>query len=147
AKALGKHHRVDDIADALRHLLAPAKQEAVAVDLLGKLDPRRHQEGRPIDGMEADDVLADQVDVRRPVAAPKFGIVRIAEAGDVVGQRVEPDIHYMAVASRHWDAPVKARPRNAEVLQSAFDKADNLIPPAVRLDEIRICRIKVEQRL
>ena len=45
-----------------------AQPEAVADDALRQLDAGGHQERRPVDGVEADDVLADQVDVRRPVA-------------------------------------------------------------------------------
>src|SRR5262245_29546423 len=59
-EAIGQDHRIDDVANALRHLFAAAQQEAMAVDLLGKRDPRRHQERRPVDGMETYDILADQ---------------------------------------------------------------------------------------
>src|SRR6476469_4224154 len=46
---LGKHHGINDIADALRHLLTPAEEEAVAVNLPRQLEASAHQEGRPID--------------------------------------------------------------------------------------------------
>ncbi len=72
AVVLDQRERVDDIADRLRHLLAAVEQEAVAEHALRQFDARRHQEGRPVDRVEAHDVLADDVDVGRPVA-PAFG--------------------------------------------------------------------------
>src|ERR671913_301692 len=59
--------RIDDIAQRLRHFFpAPGEDEAVTEDLSGQRKGGRHQESRPIDRMEADNVLADQMDVRRP---------------------------------------------------------------------------------
>ena len=103
----------------------------MAVDLLRQRDPGRHQESRPIDGVEADDVLADQMDVGRPVALPQLRIVRIAEAGDVVGQRIEPDVHHMIGAARHRHAPVEAGARDAEVVEPALDEAQHLVAAAL----------------
>ena len=68
AVLIGEIEGIDDVADRLRHLLAPVEQEAVGVDALLHGNARRHQEGRPVHRVEADDVLADDVHVRRPVA-------------------------------------------------------------------------------
>src|SRR5262249_478553 len=97
--------------------------------------PRGHQKGRPIDRMKADDVLADDVDVGRP----KYRIFavfhfRIAERGDVVDQRVEPDVNHMAGMSRHRNAPGKAGARDRTILQARLDEADDLVAPAARSD-------------
>src|SRR5665213_2569292 len=56
---VGEVEGIDDIADRFRHLLAAVEQEAVGVDALLHGNTRRHQEGRPVHRMEADDVLAD----------------------------------------------------------------------------------------
>ena len=69
AEALGEHHRVDDIADALRHFLAAAEEKSMAVDLLWARQSRRHQERRPINCVEPHHILADQMDIRRPVTS------------------------------------------------------------------------------
>jgi len=42
-------------------IFSPRLQEAVTVDHLGERDGGRHQESRPIDGVEADDILANEV--------------------------------------------------------------------------------------
>src|SRR5262249_9982295 len=91
AEALSEHHRIDDIADALRHLLTPAEKEAMPVHLLWQSNTRGHQECRPIDRVEPHDVLADQVNVSGPIAAPELRIVGITKPRDVIRQRIQPD--------------------------------------------------------
>src|SRR3546814_6100304 len=59
---------IDDIAGRFGHLLAAVEHEAMPEHLFGQRDPRRHQERRPVDRVEADDILADQMKVRRPPA-------------------------------------------------------------------------------
>src|SRR5690349_18752875 len=53
----------------------------------------------------------------------------------------------MLATARHRYAPVEAGARNAEILQAAFDEADDLVAAALRLDEVRVRRVMVEQRL
>src|SRR3546814_3752307 len=59
-------------------------------DAAWRLQAGRHQEGRPIDGMKAQDILADHMQVGWPVT-PEFRAVRIgvADGRDVIGERVE----------------------------------------------------------
>ena len=66
AELLDQRERIDDVAERLRHLLAFDGQEAVREDALLHGDAGAHQEGRPVDRVEADDVLADDVQVGRP---------------------------------------------------------------------------------
>ena len=56
----------DDVAGRLGHLLAAQEDVAMAEHLPRKLDARGHQESRPVDGVEADDILTDDVDIGRP---------------------------------------------------------------------------------
>jgi len=46
----------------------------VADDLFRKLKPERHEEDRPIDRVEPCDILADHMDVGRPVFRECFGL-------------------------------------------------------------------------
>ena len=55
--------------------------------------------------MEADDVLADHVEVGRPVLPEWIGLVWVAALGDVVGERVQPDVHDVLGIARHRHAP------------------------------------------
>ena len=60
----------------LRHLLPADQQEAVHVDVGGRLDAGGHQQRRPVDAVEPQDVLADQVVHRRPPAGEPLGVGR-----------------------------------------------------------------------
>jgi hypothetical protein len=110
-------------------------------------DPRAHQEGRPVDRVEADDVLADQVQVGRPELRHLGGFVGIAEAGEVVGQRVDPHVHHVVLAAGHLDAPVEAGAADREVAQPALDEAPDLVQAARRAHEVGIVAVEREQRL
>ena len=123
AVGVGQRERIDHVADRLRHLLAAVEQEAVREDAARHLDPGRHQERRPVDRVEAHDVLADDVQVGRPVALELVAVgVGKAGRGDVVGQRVDPDIHDVLVIAGHPHAPVEGGARDRQVLQAAATK-------------------------
>ena len=68
-------------------------------DPLRRRQAGRHQERRPVQRVLADDLLADQVRHGRPEALDARGCRRIvgaeAERGQVVRQRVEPDVHHV----------------------------------------------------
>ena len=66
AIGVGQRERIDDIADRFRHLLAAVEQKAVRENAARHRDPGRHQERRPIDGVKAHDVLADDMQIGRP---------------------------------------------------------------------------------
>ena len=112
---LDQAERVDDVADRLRHLLPAVEEEAVREDALRRLEPGRPQERRPVDRVEAHDVLADDVQVRRPVAPERRLLVGKADGGDVVGERVDPDVHDVLFVAGHLDAPVEGRARDRQV--------------------------------
>ena len=129
---------IDHIADRLRHLLPAIEQEAVREDALRHLDAGRHQEGRPIDRVEAHDVLADDVQRRRPIALEFLAVVvGKADAGDVIGQRVDPHIHDVLVVAGHADAPVEGGARDRQVLQAAAHEARDFVEPLLRQHVIR----------
>ena len=65
---LGRH---DDVAERLGDLLALAGPPAMGVDAARRRDPGGHQEGRPVDRVEAQDVLAHHVNVGRPEGCGK----------------------------------------------------------------------------
>ena len=102
-------------------------------------DAGRHQEGRPIDGMEADDVLADDMHIRRPVALElRRLLIGEADAGEVIGQRVDPHIHNVLRVARHRDAPIEGGARDRQILQAAAHEALHLVRTRVRADELRM---------
>ena len=52
---------IDDVATGLGHLVLTEEQPRVAVDLLRKRLTEGHQHDGPVDGVETDDILADQM--------------------------------------------------------------------------------------
>ena len=117
--------------------------------LLGKRLAQRHEENGPVDGVEADDVLADQVEIRRPEIFILLVVVPVrivATEGDVVGQRIEPHIHHMLGIKFYRDAPCEGGAGYAQVLKAGLQEiVDHLVLPGFRLNEFRVLLNIVEQ--
>ena len=116
-------------------------------NLFGQRQIGRHQECRPIDRVKTDNILADDMHIRGPVAAEIACFVGIANAGHIGGERIDPNIHDMAGGSRNRHAPIKAGARHAEILQPAFHKTKNLISAAFRANKVGMIAIKLKQWL
>ena len=99
--------------------------------LLGKRLAQRHEENGPVDGVEADDVLADQVEIRGPeifILLVMVSIRVIAAEGDVVGQRIEPYIHHMLGIKLHRDTPCEGGAGYAQILKAGLQEiVDHLV--------------------
>ena len=96
--------------------------------------------------MESQNVLADHVQISWPELQKHFRIgVGIADGGDVVGQRIEPHIHYVVRIVRHRHTPFEAGPRDRKILQPALDEAHHLVAPARRGDRIEIVLVIADQ--
>ena len=128
----GRHQlpRLDDVAERLAHLLAVDRPPAVRGHPLRHRQPGGHQERRPVDGMESQDILADEVRVRWPVLPPRCGLVRKAAGRDVVVQRIQPDIHHVPRRARHRNAPGEAGAADRQVPQPAAHEAQHLVAAA-----------------
>ena len=95
--------------------------------------------------MEADDVLADHMEVGRPVLPQRVGLVGVAALGDVVSESVQPHVHDVLLIAGHRDAPGEAGARHREVLQAALHEAQHLVAPAVGADERRVLLVELDQ--
>ena len=142
AEDIGVHH----VALGLAHLGAVAEQEpAVAVYLLGQRQIQRHEDGGPDDGVEPDDLLAHKVDVSRPVLVVIGQVVAaVAQSSDIVGQCVHPHIHHMLGVKVHRHAPGKAGAGNTQVAQALLDEVNHLVFAALRLDELGVLFIQLQ---
>ena len=142
AVALGQQIRVNDVALGLGHLAAVQQQPAVAVDVLGQGHIHAHQHRGPDDGVEADDLLADEMHIGRPeglVVAVGVFVVHEAERRRVVEQRVDPDVHDMLGVEVNGDAPLEARAGDAEILQARVNEVvDHLVDAGARQQEVRV---------
>ena len=107
----------------------------MAEDLLRQGHTHTHEHGRPDDGVEAHDLLADHVHVGGPeLVVIVVLIVQEAERRAVVEQRVDPDVDDMAGVEIDRNAPGEARARHAQILQTGVDEVfDHLVDAAGRL--------------
>ena len=103
-----------------------------------------HQEGRPVDRMEAHDVLADDMQVGGPVGRA-LALLRKAGGGQVVGQGVDPHIHDVLLVAGHGNAPVEGRPRDRQVAQARAHEGHHLVAPLGRADEVGIVLVERQQ--
>ena len=123
AVTLAENERVNDVAEGLGHLLTVEGDPSVNREVLWQRKLESHQHSRPDDRVEAHDVLCDHVSVGRPVlVVVVVPVVEIAEGGDIVGERVDPDIDDVLVVKGYGNAPLEGRARNAEVLKTGTDK-------------------------
>ena len=102
---------------------------------------RRHKENRPIDGVKADDVFTDDVDVCGPIffveRSSLFAVE--SEPRDIVEQRVQPDIDDVFRVEGHRDTPLEGGTRNAQILQPRFKEVvDHFVLSGKRDDEIGV---------
>src|SRR5215831_10071832 len=99
--------------------------------------------------METGDALSDDVLARgcfRPEARQKRLVGSVAETGDVIAERVEPDVDRLIRIAGHGDTPAASAlraARDAEVLRFAFDPRENLVPARLRNDLDLAARIKL----
>ena len=113
---------------------------------LRRVESGTHQEGRPIDRVEAQNIFTHHVNIGRPILCIFFVFrIRKADASDVVGKRVEPHVHNMGVVPRDRDAPLERGAADREVPQAATHEGDHLVAPGLRADEIRVVLVMLEQ--
>ena len=87
--------------------------------------------------MESSNVLADDVNIRRPKRLEERLVVRaVADRRDVVQKRVEPDVNRLLGVERDWNAPGEPFARDRDVLKPRFHQADNLVATVFGLDEV-----------
>ncbi len=113
-------------------------------DLARQGQLRRHQERRPVDRVEARDVLADHMRVGGPEFRPR-AVVGKAGRGDVIGQRVDPDVHDVLGIAGNRHAPVEGRAADRDVGEPAPDEGDDLVAIFFRRDELGIGFVMREQ--
>ena len=110
----------------------------MGLDLLRKREAGGEQEGGPVDAVEADDLLADEVEIGRPVFGEAGnvlgGIAAIADGGDVVDQRVEPDVDDVLRIVGDGNAPLEAGARDGEVFEAAAHEAEDLVAAGFGFD-------------
>ena len=155
AQSIDAHDPLDgqrshDVALGLGHLAALEDEPAVGPHLLGQGQAGRHQERGPVDGVKADDLLADQVDVNRPqalVVRPRPVVLSIADRAHVGRERVEPDVEHVLGIVGQGDSPAQRGTANRQVVQARPHESHDLVAPGIGLDELRLGFVQLQQFL
>ena len=119
----------------------------MAVDFLRQFHAQGHQNDRPDDAVEPDDLLADQMHVRRPELGEFFPVMQIAGRRNIVGQRVEPDVDDVLSVEGNRNPPVERGAGHAKVFEALFDEIDHLVAPGNRLNELWMILDMLQQAL
>ena len=107
----------------------------MAEDALGQFDSGGPQECGPVDGVESGDVLTDEVQVGGPVLGEQLVLgVGVAEAGQVVGESVDPHVHDVLVVAGYGYAPVEGGAGDGQVVEAALDEGDQLVAAGFGVD-------------
>ena len=80
-----------------------------------------HQEDRPVNGMETDNILTNQMKVCGPeflILLRAVALTIIADTGNVVRQCIQPYINNMLVIKVYRNSPLKGGSRYTQILQS-----------------------------
>ena len=107
---------------------------------LRQRDVAGHQERGPEDGVEAENFLADEMQIGGPEAVL---VGRAVDGADVADQRVEPDVGHVFAFERN--APFDGGAGDRKVLQTAAHEADDFVAARFGLDEIGIVLVMLQQ--
>ena len=111
---------IQHIAFGFAHFAVPLQQPWMPENLLRKKLAQCHQENRPVNRMETDNVLPDQMQVCRPkllILLTAVPAAVITDARNIIRQSIQPYIHYMLIVKIHRYPPLKGSPGYAQVLQ------------------------------
>ena len=124
------------------HLSVSLEQPGMSKYLLRQRKSQSHQENRPVNSMETDDIFSNQMQVCRPVFFKLLctvSITVIADSGDVVGQRIQPYINHMPGIKVYRNSPFKGGSGHTQILESRQKEVvHHLIFPGYRLDKLRM---------
>ena len=143
--------RIQHVSFGFAHLAITLQQPGMTEYLLGQGLIQCHQENRPVNCMEADDIFSDQMQISRPklfilLAAVAFRIV--ADTGNIVGQRIQPYINNVFLIEINRDTPFERGSGNAQILQSGKQEiVHHLVFAGYRLDKFRMAVDMVDQAL
>ena len=107
-KEIYQRIRIKHISLRLAHLAVTLKKPGMSKDLLWKGHVQSHQKDRPVKRMEADNILTDQMKIRRPEPIESLGaltITIIADTGNIVGQSIQPHINNMLGIKGYRNSP------------------------------------------
>src|SRR3984893_7908748 len=107
-------------------------------DMLRQVEFGGHEERGPKNRVKTGNLLADQVQVRRPEV---FFLDR-AHIGD---QRIEPDIENVMAFDGGGNTPLDRRAGDGKIYQPLFDERDDFVAFRLRKDEVRLLLVEFQK--
>ena len=151
AKEIHQIVRIQHISFGFTHFAVTLQQPRMSEYLLRQWKIQCHQENRPVNGMETDNIFSDQMQVCRPVFLKLFGAVTIAvisDTSDIVGQRIQPYINHMLRIKIYRNTPFERGTGNTQILKSRKKEiVHHLILSGYRLNKFRMRIDMVNQSL
>ena len=137
---------VDDVAARLGHLGFVLEPPAVGMDPFRKREAGCQQEGRPVDGVKANDVLSHQLNLGRPVLAEPVLLLAVPESDsrEIAHQRVEPDVDDVVGGDGNGNAPFDRGPTDRQVLEAIADEANHFVATRGRADELGVFFVELQ---
>ena len=139
---LGKLIGINDVALGFGHLIHAEVEPRMREHALGERHIQSHQEDGPIDGVEAQNILADDMHVRGPVLAEMLALLLVSLIGivserrNIVGQRVQPDVNDVTGVEIHGNSPREGGAGNAQILKACLEEVvDHLLFAELGLDK------------
>ena len=133
---------IDDIAAGFGHFVFAHHQPGVTEYLLGELYAQSHQHNGPVDGVESENILADEVDVGGPVFFELLAVLSVhVKAGecDVVAQCVDPYVDDVTGRKLNGNAPCEGGAGYAQILQAGTDEVvEHFVLSGFGLDELGV---------
>jgi len=126
--------RANDVAERLAHLALSINSQPWAQTCFGNGRPAAIKKRGPINGVEPDDLFADEMKIGGPESG--FLILRAADGAEIRRERVEPDVKNVRLLTGNGNAPANRGARDAEIAEAAFDEAENFVAAGFGLDEI-----------
>src|SRR5699024_2496668 len=86
---------IENVSFGFTHFAVSLKKPRMSKHLLWKRKIQRHQDNRPVNCMETDNIVSDQMQICRPVFFKVFRVISIAvitDSSDIVGKGIQPYI-------------------------------------------------------
>ena len=109
-------------------------------NFLWKRQFRGHQKRWPVYGVKAQDVLAHQMQI----GWTQIVALHRAHVGN---QRIEPDVKHVWSVHGRRNPPLDIGTRDGKIVQALPDKRDDFVAAVIRLYELRIFFVELQQSM
>ena len=116
-------------------------------DLLWQRQPGAQQQRRPVQAVKPNDLLADQVELRRPEALERLVVVGVANTRQIIGQCVDPHVDHFVRRAWHRDAPAHQAAARRKISQPLPDYPQDFVTTRRWLDEIGLAHQPLQRIL